>query len=284
LTMKNIAHAKHLKKLLMYLLLILIMLVFLSPLVWALVSSIKPEAEIASYPPKWIPDTFTLEHYRHMLTNFPFLKWTMNSLTIATSSTLVILILTSTAAYALGRMCFPGRKLIYGSIICMLLLPIQAYIIPLYLFVAQLGLRDTLASLVLVAGANVTGVYILTNFFRTIPKELEEAAFIDGCGHYRIFFQVVLPLSKASLASVGILSFIANWNSFLWPLLALRTDNWKPLSVGVATFVGSFFNNHGFQYGPSLAAACMSIVPTVIVYLLLQRNFIQGIAHTGIKG
>ena len=272
------------KNLLIYALLLLIVSLFLLPLVWAVVSSFKPEAAIASYPPKWIPDGITLEHYDYILSTIPFLQWTKNSLIIAAVSTLTILLLTSTASYALARIDFSGKRVVYGSIICMLLLPIQAYIIPLYLLVSNLGLRDSLASLVLVAGANVTGVYILTSFFKSLPKELEESAFIDGCGHYRIYLQIIMPLSKASLASVGIISFIANWNSFLWPLLALRTDKWKPLSVGVATYVGSFFNNHGFQYGPSLAAACMSIVPTVLVYLLLQRNFIQGIAHTGIKG
>lgn len=272
------------KKILMIAALLFIMAVFLLPLIWAVVSSLKPEAEIASYPPRWIPRTFTLEHYEYILTTLPFIKWTVNSLAIATLSTLTILVLTSLASYAFARIDFTGKKFFYGSVVCMLLLPIQAYIIPLYLLVSNLGMRDTLSSLVLVAGANVTGVYILTNFFSTLPKELEESAFIDGCGHGRIFFQIVLPLSKASFASVGIISFIANWNSFLWPLLALRTDKWKPLSVGVATYVGSFFNNHGFQYGSSLAAACMSIIPTVLVYLLLQRNFIQGIAHTGIKG
>lgn len=275
---------KAFKSLLIYCLLMLIVALFLLPLIWAVVSSFKPEAAIASYPPKWIPDTVTLEHYDYILSTFPFLQWTQNSLIIATVSTLTILLLTSTASYALARIDFSGKKVVYGCIICMLLLPIQAYIIPLYLLVSNLGLRDSLASLVLVAGANVTGVYILTSFFKSLPKELEESAFIDGCGHYRIYLQIIMPLSKASLASVGIISFIANWNSFLWPLLALRTDKWKPLSVGVATYVGSFFNNHGFQYGPSLAAACMSIIPTVLVYLLLQRNFIQGIAHTGIKG
>lgn len=275
---------KTVRKILLFVLLIIIIAIFLLPLIWGIVSSLKPEAEIASYPPKWIPDVVTWEHYEYMITNFPFLSWTSNSIIISLSSTLVILVLTSTASYAFARLEFTGRKVIYACVVSMLLLPIQAYIIPLYLLISNLHLRDTLLSLILVAGANVTGVYILTNFFKTIPKDLEEAAVIDGCGHYRIFLQIVLPLSKASLASVAIISFIANWNSFLWPLLALRTDKWKPLSVGVATYVGSFFNNHGFQYGPSLAASCMATIPTIIMYLMLQRNFIQGIASTGIKG
>jgi len=262
----------------------LIVGLFLFPLIWAIISSLKPEADIASYPPKWNPERVTIIHYQYMLENFPFIRWSMNSLIIASFSTLVILSLTSLASYAFARIDFVLKKIWYMCIISMLLLPIQAYIIPLYLLISKLHMRDTLLSLVLVAGANVTSVYILTNFFKTIPKELEESACIDGCGHFRIYSIIVMPLSKASLASAGIISFIANWNSFLWPMLALRTDKWNPLSVGVATYVGSFSTNHGFQYGPSLAAACMSIIPTVLVYLLLQRNFIQGIASSGIKG
>ena len=127
-------------------------------------------------------------------------------------------------------------------------------------------------------------IFILTNFYKTIPKELEDAARIDGCTHFGIYWRIVLPLSKASMSSVAIISFITSWNSFLWPMLSLRTDKWKPLSVGVGTYVGSFLNSNGFQYGPSLAAACMAIVPTVLVYLLLQKNFIQGISNTGLKG
>lgn len=275
---------KGVKKALTYLLIILIVAIFLLPILWAFICSIKPEADIASYPPKWIPDRVTWEHYQTMLTTFPFLQWTRNSVIISVLSTILVLFLTSTASYALARIEFIGKKIIYNVIILTLLLPIQAFMIPLYLLISSLGLRDSLASLVLVAGANVTGVYILTNFFKTVPKELEEAAFIDGCSHYRIYWSILMPLSKASLSSVAILSFISSWNSFLWPLLALSTEKWKPLAVGVGNYVGSYLNSLGFQYGTSLAAACMAILPTLIIYLLLQKNFIQGIANTGIKG
>ena len=275
---------KKLKKILLYGCMFVSLFLFLFPIVWAVICSFKSEMEIIRWPPTWIPDRFTLENYQYMLENHPFLKWTLNSIIISVCSTLVILILSSMAAYAFARLEFTGKKLIYTLIVGMLLLPIQAYVVPLYLFVNKLGLRDTLASLVLVSAANVTSVFILTNFYKTIPKELEDAARIDGCSHFRIYLRIILPLSKASMSSVAIISFITSWNSFLWPMISLRTDKWKPLSVGVGTYVGSFLNSNGFQYGPSLAAACMAIVPTVLVYLLLQKNFIQGISNTGIKG
>ena len=275
---------RKIKKVLLYLCMAGALFVFLFPIAWAVICSFKSEMEIIRWPPTWLPEHFTLENYQYMLENYPFLKWTFNSIVTSVCSTLLILVSASMAAYAFARLEFTGKRIIYILIVGMLLLPIQSYIIPLYLWVNKMGIRDTLASLVLVPAANVTSVFILTNFYKTIPKELEDAARIDGCTHFGIYWRIVLPLSKASMSSVAIISFITSWNSFLWPMLSLRTDKWKPLSVGVGTYVGSFLNSNGFQYGPSLAAACMAIVPTVLVYLLLQKNFIQGISNTGLKG
>jgi multiple sugar transport system permease protein len=275
---------RRIKKVLLYICMIFSRFVFMFPLAWAIICSFKNEMEIIQYPPTWIPKQFTLENYQYMIDNYPFIKWTINSIAASISATVLILLLASMASYAFARLEFTGKRFIYTAIITMLLLPIQSYVIPLYLLVNKLGLRDTLASLVLVSAANVTGVFILTNFYKTLPRELEEAARIDGCSYFGIYYKIILPLSKASLSSVAILSFISSWNSFLWPMISLRTDKWKPLSVGVATYVGSFLNSNGFQYGPSLAAACMAIVPTVLVYLFLQKNFVQGISNTGIKG
>lgn len=275
---------KRVKKCFLYFIMFFVLFVVLFPLAWAVICSFKTEMEIIHWPPTWLPEKFTLENYRYMLENYPFVKWTINSVITSVCTTLVILVTASMAAYAFARLDFVGKKLLYTAVIAMLLLPIQAYMIPLYLLVNKMGIRDTLASLVLVSAANVTSVYILTNFYKTLPKELEEAARIDGCSHFGIYLKIIMPLSKASLSSVAILAFITSWNNFLWPMISLRTDTWKPLSVGVGTYVGSFLNSNGVQYGPSLAAACMAILPTVIIYLLLQKNFVQGIANSGIKG
>ncbi len=275
---------KYFRKILLYFCMVFILLIFMFPLAWAVVCSFKSELEIIKWPPTWIPEQFTLENYQYMLEHYPFVRWSINSMIVSISATVLILLFSSMASYAFARLNFVGKKIIYSSIIAMLLLPIQAYVIPLFLVVNKLGMRDTLSSLVLIPVANVTSVYILTNFYKTLPRELEEAARIDGCSYFGIYWRIDLPLSKASLSSVAILSFISTWNSFLWPMITLRTDKWKPLSVGVASYVGSFLNSNGFQYGPSLAAACMAILPTLIAYLLLQKNFVQGISNTGIKG
>lgn len=196
----------------------------------------------------------------------------------------MILFLSSLAAYALGRFEFRGRKLIYGTIVTMLLIPIQAYMIPLYLMCAKIGLLNTYASIIFPSAANVTSIFILTSFFRGLPRELEEAARIDGCGEFTIFLKIMLPLSKPALSTVTILTFIANWNSFLWPMIAIRSDKMLTLPVGIAQFMGSVNSNAQFQYGTALAACCMAIIPTMIVFLLLQRYFVEGIATSGIKG
>jgi multiple sugar transport system permease protein len=272
------------KKIPAYLAMMIAAIVFLFPLLWSFISSLKPEAQIVSYPPKWIPETFTFSNYVTVLKNFPYLSWMMNSILMTVASTVFVLVLTTLAAYAFGRLHFRGKKIIFTLVVSMLLIPIQAYIVPLFLLVSKLGILNTYWAIVLVAGANVTSVFILTSFFKSIPKELEEAARIDGCEDFSIFAKIMLPLSMPALSTVTILMFITNWNNFLWPLIAIRENSLKPLAVGIAQFMGGANSTAQFQYGTSLAGACMAIIPSVIVFLSLQRYFVEGIANTGIKG
>ncbi|NOU95960.1 ABC transporter permease subunit [Paenibacillus sp. LMG 31456] len=274
----------HIKKILVYLVMAFTTAVFLLPLLWSVISSLKPEAKIVSYPPQWIPDQFTLENYVQVLQKHPYLSWMLNSIYMTVASTVFVLVLTTLAAYAFGRLEFRGKKLIFTLVLSMLLIPIQAYIVPLFLLVSSLGILNSYSAIVLVAGANVTSVFILTSFFRSIPRELEEAARIDGCQDFGIFSKIMLPLSKPALSTVTILMFITNWNNFLWPLIAIRENALKPLTVGIAQFMGGANSTAQFQYGTSLAGACMAIIPSIIVFLALQRYFVEGIANTGIKG
>ncbi len=267
----------------LYTILLILAVLFVFPLLWTVVSSLKTEASIVSYPPRWIPEAPTLSNYATVLAKYPFLQWAANSVLIAGFSTLLVLALTSTAAYAFARLEFGGKKTIFALVVGMLLIPSQASVVPLFLMASALKLPAWIA-IIVVAGANVTGVFILTSFFRTIPRELEEAAYIDGSSAVGIFARIVLPLSGAALSSVTILTFIANWNNFLWPLIVIREDWQKTLPVGIAQFMGGAGTNAQFQYGPSLAAACMAIIPSVAVFLAFQRNFVEGIANTGIKG
>ncbi len=272
------------KKIITYILLIFTGVIFLFPLLWSLISSIKPENDIVSYPPRWIPANVTLDNYVLVLEKYPFLKWGLNSIITTISATLLILVISSMAAYAFGRLNFRGKKVLFTVVLSMLLIPMQAYIVPLFFMMSTIKLLNSYFSLILVAGANVTSVFILTSFFKGIPNELEEAARIDGCNEFTIFARIMLPLSKAALSTVAILTFIANWNNFLWPLIAIRDNGLKTLPVGIAQFMGSAGSNAQFQYGPSLAGACMAIIPSIIVFLSLQRYFVEGIANSGIKG
>ena len=275
---------KKLKGSVKYIVTILICIVFLFPIAWALVCSVKPEADITSYPPRWIPDVATFANYAEVLRKYPYMSWMKNSIITAGAGTLLILVLSSLAAYAFPRFQSKGKKVLYSTIVAMLLVPIQAYMIPLFLLCSKMNLLNTYAGIILPSAANVTSIFILTSFFKGLPTELEEAARIDGCGELRIFLQIMLPLSKPALSTVTILTFIANWNSFLWPMICIRTDNLKTLPVGIAQFMGSVNSNAQFQYGTALAGCCMAVIPTLIVFLALQKYFVEGIASSGIKG
>lgn len=275
---------KKLKGSVKYIVTILICIVFLFPIAWALVCSVKPEADITSYPPRWIPDVVTFANYAEVLRKYPYMSWMKNNIITAGAGTILILILSSLAAYAFARFQFKGKKVLYSTIVAMLLVPIQAYMIPLFLLCSKMNLLNTYAGIILPSAANVTSIFILTSFFKGLPTELEEAARIDGCGEFRIFLQIMLPLSKPALSTVTILTFIANWNSFLWPMICIRTDNLKTLPVGIAQFMGSVNSNAQFQYGTALAGCCMAVIPTLIVFLALQKYFVEGIASSGIKG
>jgi len=271
-------------KAVLYLVVIMACLFFILPVVWTVISSLKPEADIQSYPPAWIPRELTLSNYRTVLSKFPYFTWMANSLIVAVAGTLGILIASTMAAYAMARFRFRGRRLLYQTIIVMLLVPIQAYVIPLYLMAGKMDLLNTLQGLILPSVANVTSIFILHAFFRELPMELEEAARIDGAGEFRIFWQIMLPLSGPALSTVTILTFIANWNAFLWPLLAVRQDIMKTLPVAISQYWGAVNQNASFQYGTALAACCMAVLPTLVVYFALQRYFVAGIASSGIKG
>ena len=269
---------------LLYLALVLAGLFFVIPVLWTVISSLKPENDIQSYPPHWIPNPITTESYRTVLSSYPYLRWMLNSVVISVVGTVGILICSTLAAYALARFQFGGRRLLFQMIIVMLLIPIQAYVIPLYLMSSKGHLLNTYPGLILPLIANVTSIFILHAFFKELPSELEQAARIDGAGEFRIFWQIMLPLSKPALSTVAILTFIANWNQFLWPLIAVRKDDMMPLPVAISRYWGAVNQNASFQYGTALAACAMAVVPTIEVYLALQRYFVEGIANSGIKG
>lgn len=258
----------------------------LGPIVWMLSTSFKPEAQIASVDIAWIPHTVTLDNYRYVFDHFAILRWTLNSLIVATTATLLVLLLDSLAGYALARMEFLGRGMIFSVILSMLFVPMQITVVPLFLLFSEFDLTDHYLALILPIGANVTGVFLMRQFFLGIPYELEDAARVDGASTLRIWWSIVLPLARPALTAVAIITFLSAWNSFFWPLIVTRTDASRTLPVGIAQFMslrpGQSMSAQA--YGPSMAGAAIAALPPILVFYALQRYFIQGISMTGLKG
>jgi multiple sugar transport system permease protein len=256
-------------------------LLFLLPLLFLLVTAFKPDSEILHYS-GMLPHTPTFANFREILGSpeeIPIVRWFGNSLFISSMVTLLVLTVDSLAAYALARLDLPGKRWVFGLIIATQMVPGQILLVPVYLILNRLGWLDTPFALIIPAGAGAFGVFLLHQFFLGIPKELEEAAELDGCSRLGIFWNVVLPLSKPALATLGIFTFVGSWNDFLGPLVFLDSVDKYTLPVGIALFQTSYYT----EYALTLAASVLCTLPVVIVFLLFQRNIIQGVALTGLK-
>jgi ABC-type glycerol-3-phosphate transport system permease component len=269
-----------------YVLLAVVVALVLAPALWMLSTSIKPEREIITTQIRWIPQNFTVEHFQAIVQNYPMMQWLFNSLFTATAATLLVLVLDSMAGYAFARMEFRGRGLLFMIVLSMLFVPIQITVVPLFILFSRLGLTDTYWALILPVGANVTGVFLMRQFFLSIPGELEEAARVDGASAFRVFWSVVLPLARPALTAVAIITFLSTWNSFFWPLIVTRSDSVRTLPVGIAQFLSlrAGMVQGQMSIGQSMAGAVFAALPPIVVFVILQRYFIEGISRTGIKG
>ena len=263
--------------------LILLTAVFVAPLLWMLSTSLKPNVETTRFPPTWIPEEFSGEGYSTILTTStqtPVLLWFVNSVVAATAYMALVLITASLAAYALARMNFRGKNIFFAAIIATLFIPPITFFTPNYLIVDTFGWLDTLWSVIVPPAAGGLGVFFLRQFFISLPRELEEAALIDGANRLQIFLRVILPLSKAPLATLALLSFLINWNDFLWPVYVLFSPGSQTLPPGLATLQGAYTTN----YTVIMAGGVIASIPVLIVYIIAQRYIIEGIARSGIKG
>lgn len=274
------ARGRTLGRILLYAVLVLFAVFFLLPLLWMFVTAIKPRAEWLS--PSWIPANPTTENFQAILNNpsAPVIRWFVNSLLVAAIFTALTLALDALAAYAYARMNFRGRDVLFGLLIATLVMPALIFLVPNYITIANLGWLNSYQGVIAPGLAGVFGVFFLRQFFQGIPKELEEAAYIDGANTWTTFYQVALPLAKPALATLGIITFLASWNDFLWPLLVLSAPELRTLPVGLATFQGAYV----FEYGPLMAGSVIAAVPVLILYIILQRYIVQSVAMTGLKG
>lgn len=267
-------------RILLYAVLILIALFFVLPLIWMLSTAFKPFAEWVQ--PNWIPRNPTLQNFASIFADpsLPALRWFLNSLGIAAIFTALVVAIDALAAYAYARMSFPGRNLLFGLLLATLVMPGIMFLVPNYLTINRLGWLDTYQGVIAPGLSGVFGVFFLRQFFQSIPRELEEAARIDGANTWTTFVRVVLPLSQGALATLAVITFLESWNSFLWPLLVLNDRTMQTLPVGLATLQGQYT----FDYGKLMAGATVTALPVLIIYTFLQRYIVQSVAMTGLKG
>jgi multiple sugar transport system permease protein len=256
-------------------------LVMLLPFVWMVVTSLETQAQTLHFPPTLWPGTLRFGNYSAALRDSDFGLWFWNTVVVTTTVVISNLLLCSLAGYAFARIRFLGRGVVYILLLATLMVPLQVVLIPTFLIVKAFGLIDTLGALTVPHLANVFGIFMLTQFFRTLPIELEEAARIDGASRLKILFVIVLPLSMPALATLAVILYLWTWNEFLWPLITILTNQHAfTLQLGLASFQGA----HQTQWPLLAAANLMSMLPLLVLFLLAQRFFVRGIATQGLKG
>ncbi|MCD1572934.1 carbohydrate ABC transporter permease [Agromyces mediolanus] len=248
------------------------------PFYWTLVTSLNADSRLDSAPTLWPADP-SLEAYATLFTRLPFARVIGNSLLLAVVTTLVQLFTSATAAYAFSRLPFRGRTVVFGIYLATMMVPLQVLVVPLFAELKAFGLVDTYLGALLPTFASAFGIFLLRQAMNQVPTELDEAAALDGAGHFRIFWTVMLPNIRPALATLAVFAFMGSWNSFLWPLVVLRSPEVQTLPVALAGLQGQFTT----QWDVVMAGSIVSILPMLAIYLFAQKYVIQGVANTGLK-
>jgi multiple sugar transport system permease protein len=262
-------------------------LLWLAPIAWVVVTSLKPSENIVRLPPEWIPWPATGAHYQEVLWGSSRTarigRAFVNSLVVATGSVLVVLATSSMAAYPLARMRFPGRDLIFGILVGSLMIPNAVLLVPQYVLTQRIGWLSTYQGMIVPEAAMLFafGVFLLRQFFLAMPRELEDAALIDGAGPWQVFSRIILPLSQPVLAALAIFAFRSAWNDFLWPLIAVNKPEMFPLPVALALLRSAYSSE---SYGPIMAGAALSALPLLVVFIVANRRIVEGVRLSGLKG
>ncbi len=252
------------------------------PILWMADTAFKPDDEIFSSPPRWIPSHFTLDHVKEVITEWPFLKWLFRSVIVATTVTFGSLIVSTLAAYSFARLQWRGRDFFFIFFLIFMLLPFELNVIPLFFQMSKFGWLNTVPGVALPMIAMPIGVFLLRQFFINIPRELEDAARIDGCSSFGILWKVIVPISKPVFGAFGVFMFNMAWNEFFWSIICLQKSDLLTLPVGLRHLHGAFDIN----YGLFMAAAFMASLPSLFIFLILRRQIIRGftLAGAGMKG
>jgi multiple sugar transport system permease protein len=256
--------------------------VWLLPLVWIGVTAFKAAPEIIRLPIRWLPAHPTLHNFGVALTTnrtAPIGRAFLNSTIVAFSETVLTLAVDATAGYALARLQFPGRRFVFAVVVASIMVPFQVTLVPLYLMFEQVGWLNTYQALVLPGLSRAFGVFLMRQFFLALPRDLSDAARIDGAGPFMIFARVALPLVRPALAALGIFTFLRSWNEFTWPLIVISRNDMMTLPVALSRLLGSFF----VEYGIVMAGAMLAALPLIAVFFVAQRQIIEGVALTGLK-
>jgi len=255
--------------------------VFVLPLVWMVSTSLKPEAQVVVLPPQWIPDPIMWENYPEMWNAYPFDAFYINSIKIAVFNVVGVVFFSSLAGYAFARIRFWGREFMFSILLSTLMIPGVVTLIPLYIIFKNIGWIDTHYPLwVPQILSNVTSIFLMRQFFMTLPQELEDAARIDGCTNFGTFWRIMLPQVKPALATIGIFTYLGAWNNFLGPLIFINSLEKQTLPMGLALFQTEFYTSVSL----TMAAATIVTAPVILLFFLAQRYFVHGIALTGVHG
>lgn len=262
-----------------FILLLLLALLWIIPVAWTIDTAFKPEGETTLIPITWLSSHFTAAAFIQTFSSTSLPRWYLNSALTSALITVITVILTSMAAFALSRIPFRGRGILFWIILAGLMIPGTILIVPLFTEMQSLGLVDTYWGIILPQIASPLAVFIFKQFFDGIPHELEEAAIIDGASRWRVYWQIWMPLSRAAIAAVAIVIFVVSWNNFIWPFIVITNNDMMTIPVGLATVQTSY----GVRYAQIMASAILAGLPVLILFLFFQRQIVQGIAGTGLK-
>ena len=278
--MKKKKSSAVLRRVLLYIVLILIAVIMVVPFLWMLSTSLKTQYDAVKIPPVWIPDPPRWENYVKLFTEQPMFQFMLNTIKIVFFVVLGQLFFSSLAAYSFARISFTGRNVVFFFYIATLMVPGQVTMIPTYLMFAKAGLTDNHLALILPAFFSAFGVFLLRQFFMSLPRELEEAAEIDGCNPFMTYWRIMLPLVVPAMLTLGVFTLMNTWNDYMGPLIYLSSPEKYTMTLGIAYFKGVYTT----QWNLVMAGSIVSVVPILIAYLCAQKYFIEGIAFSGVKG
>lgn len=267
-------------RILMYVLLICLTVITLIPLLWMLSASLKLDSEVFSILIRWIPENPQWSNYVKIWSKIPLSTFTFNTIKLTVIITIIQVLTSSFAAYGFAKCTFKGRDILFLCYVATMAIPWQVYMLPQYSMMNQMHLVDTHIGYILMQSFSAFGVFLMRQFFISIPNELLEAARIDGMTEYGIFAKIALPLSKSSISTLVIFTFVTIWNDYMGPMIYFNTETKKTLQLGIKMFIGQYAT----EYGLVMAASVLSLIPVLVIFLLGQKQFVQGIASSGIKG